>query len=124
MNGRRSAANQTHTEGLKYALPSDAKTAESLEFSSVRLGQRNPQHCPHQESRVSEPSAAEMLGQPLDIRELAALLGCSAWTVRQRLLPAGLPHFRIARTGKLVFFENQIVRWILEKQRQKRGEIR
>ena len=58
------------------------------------------QHCLPLESKSSELFAAELLGQPLSIRQVAALLGCSMWTARQRLLPLGLPHFRIARTGK------------------------
>ncbi len=45
----------------------------------------------------------DALGEPLNINRVAALLGCSAWTVRQRYLPSGIPHFRIAKTGKLMF---------------------
>ena len=60
----------------------------------------------------------DALGEPLSIREVAALIGCSVWTVRQRLLPLGLPHFRIGDTGKLTFYRNQVVKWILEKQIQ------
>src|SRR5438445_12622897 len=87
------------------------------------LGQMNPQHCPYQECRVSERCPAEPLGQPMNIRQVAALLGCSVWTVRQRYLPIGLPYFRIGRAGKLMFYRNQIIRWILEKQARKGGEI-
>ena len=67
--------------------------------------------------------SADALGDPLSIEEAARLIGCSVWTVRQRYVPAGLPHFRLSRTGKLVFYRNQIVRWVLEKQRQKGGTI-
>jgi len=84
----------------------------------------DPQHCPYQEHRVSERCPAETLGQPMNIRQVAAILGCSVWTVRQRYLPIGLPYFRIGSTGKLMFYRNQIVRWVLEKQRQKGGAIR
>jgi hypothetical protein len=35
-------------------------------------------------------SAAE-LGPAIDIRRVAALIGCSPWTVRQRPIPMGLP---------------------------------
>ncbi len=52
----------------------------------------------------------------LTIAEAAALLGCSAWTVRQRYLPQGLPHLRASTAGKLIFFREQIIRWILERQ--------
>jgi hypothetical protein len=34
------------------------------------------------------------------------------------VLPSGLPYFRIGKAGKLTFYRNQIVRWILEKQQQ------
>ena len=61
-------------------------------------------------------TAQDVLGEPLAIVEVARLLGCSAWTVRQRYLPLGLPHFRIGKTGKITFYRNQIVQWILENQ--------
>lgn len=61
------------------------------------------------------------LGDPLSIREVAKMLGCSAWTVRHGYLPQGLPHFRSGPNGKLVFFRNQVVAWILQKQKQKGG---
>jgi hypothetical protein len=60
----------------------------------------------------------------MTIREVARVLGCSAWTVRQRLVPAGLPHFRLSPAGKLVFFHHQIVAWVLQAQRQKGVPIR
>jgi len=62
----------------------------------------------------------DVLGEPLAIAEVAQLLGCSAWTIRQRYLPLGLPHFRIGKTGKLTFYRNQVVRWILENQKAER----
>jgi hypothetical protein len=43
------------------------------------------------------------LGEPLGIREVAKLIGCSAWTVRQRHVPRGLPHFRSGPSGRLIF---------------------
>lgn len=60
----------------------------------------------------------DSLGEPLSIRDVARLIGCSVWTVRQRLLPSGLPYFRIGKTGKLTFYRNQVVRWVLNKQIQ------
>jgi hypothetical protein len=57
------------------------------------------------------------LGIPLNICEVARLIGCSPWTVRQTLIPQGLPHFRFKANGRLVFYRDQIVRWI-EKQQQ------
>ena len=56
------------------------------------------------------------LGPPLGLREVAQLIGCSPWTVRLRLLPKGLPHFRIGASGKLIFYTNQVVAWIVRRQ--------
>ncbi len=61
-------------------------------------------------------TAPDVLGEPLAITEVARLLGCSVWTVRQRYLPSGLPFFRIGKTGKITFYRNQVVQWILENQ--------
>jgi hypothetical protein len=58
------------------------------------------------------------LGEPLDIRAVAKLIGCSVWTVRQRHMPRGLPHFRLAVTGKITFFREQVVRWVLDEQQR------
>jgi hypothetical protein len=86
-----------------------AEPAETLGFSHDSLGQTCPQHCPHPD---------DTLGEPLSIREVARAIGCSAWTVRHRHLPQGLPHFRSGPSGKLVFFHRQVVRWILQQQRK------
>jgi hypothetical protein len=59
---------------------------------------------------------SDSLGQPLNIAQAAALLGCSAWTVRQRYLPQGLPHLRASARGKFVFFREQLLDWILKRQ--------
>lgn len=64
----------------------------------------------------------EPLGAPLSIAEAAHLIGCSPWTVRQRYLPAGLPHHRLSQNGKLIFYRNQIIRWLL-RQQQKGGIV-
>ena len=58
------------------------------------------------------------LGPPFSIQAVAAMLGCSAWTVRQKHIPDGLPHFRSGQNGKLIFFRDQVVAWILERQRK------
>src|SRR5215469_9171506 len=77
----------------------------------------------HPESPAYQP--VPELGQPLTIREVAALLGCSVWSVRQRFLPKGLPHFRSGPSGKIVFFRQQVVAWILAQQAQmKKGGAR
>jgi hypothetical protein len=68
------------------------------------------------ERRTTMPETA--LGEPIDIKQVARLLGCSPWTVRQRHIPKGLPHFRAAANGKLVFYTNQIVAWVLSQQKK------
>jgi hypothetical protein len=62
------------------------------------------------------------LGEPLTISQVAKLIGCSPWTVRQRHLPSGLPHFRAGANGKLIFYRDQVVRWI--QSQQKGGKLR
>ena len=85
------------------------------------LKQKSPQ-----ELRVVAPSslrseemygpARHALGTPLDIARVAHLIGCSVWTVRQTLIPRGLPHFRLRALGRLVFYEDQVIRWIEKQQ--------
>lgn len=94
-----------------------ANDAESLEFSGVRRGQSCPQHCPHQKEAAAAADGLA-LGGPLDIEDVAMLLGCSVWTVRQRYLPDGLPNIRASARGRFIFFSEQVVDWILERQRK------
>jgi hypothetical protein len=82
------------------------------EFPASPLGQRCPQACPYSEG------ADDALGVPLTIREATELIGCSTWTVRQTCIPAGLPHVRLARAGKLTFYRNQVIRWLMERQQK------
>jgi hypothetical protein len=63
----------------------------------------------------------QALGEPLDIRRVADLLGLSIWSVRQRLIPQGLPHFRSGSSGKLIFYRDQVVRWVLAQQNHLQG---
>jgi hypothetical protein len=111
-------------EERKSGFDRDAKSAETLEFSPIGLGQSCPKQYPH----LAEPNQATnspgSLGDPMDIVQVAALLGCSAWTVRQRYLPQGLPHLRACASGKLVFFREQVIGWILKRQKQKGGQLR
>lgn len=58
------------------------------------------------------------LGEPMDIREVAKLVGCSCWVVRQRLIPNGLPVFRSVTNGKLIFYRDQVIAWIVRRQQQ------
>ncbi len=70
---------------------------------------------------AAEPDPRDLLGDPLSIHETAQLIGCSAWTIRQVLIPRGLPHFRSGRHGKLIFYRQQIIRWIVRRQRAEGG---
>lgn len=65
-----------------------------------------------------------VLGEPLNIRQVAELIGCSTWSVRQTLMPKGLPCFRSGPSGRLVFFKNQVVAWILYQQRNQGGRTK
>jgi hypothetical protein len=67
-----------------------------------------------------EATASE-LGEPMGIKQVARLIGCSPWTVRQALIPRGLPHWRSRANGKLIFYQGQVVRWVLRMQRQHGG---
>ena len=101
-------------EWHKSRFGGHARPAENKDFAQIDLGQSCPEHYPH---------LAEPLGEPMDIRQVAQLLGSSTWTVRQRYLPSGLPHFRIGQAGKLTFYRNQVVRWVLETQQRKGGRL-
>jgi phage terminase Nu1 subunit (DNA packaging protein) len=61
------------------------------------------------------------LGEPLSVYEVARIIGCSAWTVRQKHLQQGLPCFRSGPSGRLTFYRNQVVAWILQKQKEQKG---
>jgi hypothetical protein len=113
-------------EERKSGFGGNAKGAESLDFSPVRLGQSCPQQYPYPAEAIQSPASTGSLGDPMDIGQVAALLGCSAWTVRQRYLAQGLPHLRACASGKLVFFREQVIGWILKRQqqRQKGGQLR
>jgi hypothetical protein len=59
----------------------------------------------------------DILGKPINIRDVAKLIGLSPWSVRHRLIPKGLPHFRSGASGRLIFYTNQVVRWIEDQQK-------
>jgi hypothetical protein len=63
-----------------------------------------------------KPEDKSALGPPLNLRQVASLIGCSPWTVRQVLIPLGLPHFRSGASGKMIFYTDQVVRWIERRQ--------
>ena len=50
----------------------------------------------------------EFLGEAMDVKQVAELIGCSAWTVRQKHVKAGLPCFRTGPSGRMIFYRNQV----------------
>src|ERR1022692_3544447 len=100
------------------------RAAELLEIMRPPIGQHCPKHCPTQPvasgGQPAASGAGDRLGQPLDIRQVARLIGCSPWSIRNTWIPKGLPHFRSGASSKLVFYEAQVVRWI-DRQQQKGG---
>jgi len=102
----------TRAEIRRSGFPEAGKSQQTHTISQNRLGQNYPQHY---------PEGIDPLGAAIPIREVGRLLGVSAWTVRQRYIPQGLPHLRSGPQGKLVFFRDQVIHWVLERQ-QKGGE--
>ena len=96
------------------------KLPQTREFPALSLGQRCPSHCPQQPGPPagdhSTSGPASRLGPPLDIKQVALLIGCSPWTVRHKLLPKGLPYFRSGASSKLIFYTDQVVRFIERQQ--------
>jgi|HubBroStandDraft_5_1064220.scaffolds.fasta_scaffold201188_3 hypothetical protein len=104
---------RTDTERQMTDFELSRSTPKTLGISERIPGQSYPQHYPQD---------ADPLGAPISIREAARVLGVSPWTVRQKYLPQGLPHLRSGPQGKLVFYRQQVIRWILE--RQKKGGVK
>jgi hypothetical protein len=104
------------------------KPARLRRFPAVGPGLHWPGSWPGQPgAKFAQPAAilaqpaAEIgpfppLGIPLNICEVSSLIGCSPWTVRQTLIPRGLPVFRSGASGKLIFYRDQVVRWIQQIQ--------
>jgi hypothetical protein len=102
-------------------LASNANPLAIQVIPPTSLGHSYPRQYPqpHGGNRQTiEPAERSPLGLPLSIREVARMIGCSAWTIRQRHIPAGLPHFRAGSNGKLVFFREQVIAWILQQQKK------
>jgi hypothetical protein len=96
-----------------------------LPFGAPNLAQAYPPSCPQEKPQSGGEERRrkdDALGDPLSIREVADLIGCSVWTVRQRYLRAGIPFVRLRPYGKLIFYKNQIIHWLLDEQ-QKGGSI-
>jgi hypothetical protein len=88
---------------------------KTLMLPPLTLGHSYPQRCPQPCPQAGD---TEPLGAPLSIREAAALIGCSHWTVRHKYLPLGLPYFRLGANGKLIFYKNQVIGWLLARQQK------
>jgi hypothetical protein len=88
-----------------------------LDFSPLGLGQSCPTHCPSSAEGTTVPFP-DLLGAPLTIGEVARIIGCSVWTVRQKYLALGLPHHRASVNGKLIFYQNQVIRWLVQRQQK------
>src|SRR5690349_12603271 len=114
---------------LKAQMSGARKPARLRGMLAVRGGQHCPPHCPPQPGAIVRepgpflrprgPASGPLhmeLGPPLGIREVADLIGCSPWTVRQTLIPRGLPHFRFKASGRLTFYQSQVIRWIENQQ--------
>jgi hypothetical protein len=108
-----------HATGREVRRGGSTETLGILEDSAREPRAELPEALP--EAAERETGAVDQaLGKPLGIREVATLIGCSAWTVRQQCLRQGLPHFRASRSGKLIFYRNQVVCWLIEKQKERR----
>jgi hypothetical protein len=108
----------------KGRLPKARNPKRLQPFRPLSLGQCWPGHWPARPGpNAGQPGAfpgslGGTLGPPLSINQAATLIGCSPWTVRQTLIPRGLPFFRSGASGKLIFYRDQVIRWI-ENQQQK-----
>ena len=110
---------ETGSKGRMSGLADALKPPSIQRLWPVSPGQSYPQQCPTPEATGNAQNA---LGEPLSIKGAAAMMGCSAWTIRQRYIPQGLPHLRSGPAGKLIFYRHQIVRWILQQQfKQQKG---
>jgi len=92
-----------------------AEAKRMLALSLPRLGHVSPGLCP---TPCPQPASADPLGEPLDIRQAADIIGCSVWTVRRKYLPIGVPHFRVGANGKLIFYKSQLIRWLINRQKK------
>jgi len=108
-------------KGRKLTRTQSANYLQCKALDAFGLGQQYSGSCPRENPHQSEPGAREppsRLGAPLTISEVAGIIGCSPWTVRQTLIPQGLPVFRSAASGKLIFYRTQVERWIEKRQQQ------
>src|SRR5437868_3522062 len=101
-------ASGSHRGLVRIHMKSDflarAKSQRNKDFAAASLGQCCPEQQP-QEKPGAASDKRSALGQPLGIKQAAALIGCSPWVVRYRLLKRGLPHFRFTASGKMIFYQ-------------------
>jgi hypothetical protein len=106
--------------GMESGIRRLPNAAELLEIMRPPIGQHCPTDCPTPPVATGGQPAASgaeiRLGQPLNIRQVSLLLGCSPWSIRNTWIPKGLPHFRSGASSKLIFYEAQVVRWIERQQ--------
>lgn len=110
----------TKTKRYMSGLPWSSNPLALQAFSQPSLAESPARHSAKPEGQILRPSEPnrETLGEPLSIRKTAELIGCSPWTVRQTHLPNGLPCFRSRPSGKLIFYRDQVVAWILREQQK------
>lgn len=113
------------SETRKSAFAFARNGTDSLHFEDSDLGHSarpsdRSNARPSAREETPEDSELSPLGEPLNIRQVAALIGCSVWSVRQTLIDRGLPCFRSRPSGRLIFYRDQVVRWILDNQIQAR----
>jgi len=98
--------------------PASLKLRPPFDFSAPPRGHSSPSHCPPRCPQTSERLGdANPLGTPLTIGGVADLIGCSPWTVRRKYLPIGLPHLRVGPSGKLLFYNTLVTRWLMRRQK-------
>ncbi len=112
--------------GKESGMTRARTAADLLGLAQRTLGQHCPTHYPGVPEALGCPTAAtspaSRLGAPIDIRQVAALLGCSPWSIRNTWIPKGLPCLRSGASSKLIFFTDQVIRWI--ERQQQGGRIR
>jgi hypothetical protein len=81
-------------------------------------GQGEPQTSKTNASEPTQRAPTPEIGPPMNIQATAEMLGCSTWTVRQRLIQRGLPYFQINPRGKMIFYRDQVVRWVQRQHKR------
>ena len=69
---------------------------------------------------------SDELGEPMGINDVAKMIGCSPWSIRQTLIPKrNLPVLRMrsGARGRLIFYRKQVEQWILRMQKLQGGKV-